>query len=123
MASHQARAQITILSGQTTGELKGNDGKKFFGMSKAVTILAPDTLPETVTVNVAHNKAPAAADYNPLQQSPGGAALTVPADRAVPLPTTAFTSLALIAGVAVAADRVFNLVGTMDATDNQYNDD
>ena len=112
MARHTHVETLTILNGTQVVELKGNQAKKVFGQATSITIFAPATLPETVTVLIAGVKAPASTDYTNV----GASAVTIAAGMSYTLPTTAFAALKLSAGAAVGADRVFKLVAQLDTT-------
>ncbi len=96
--------QLTILSGQTTAEMSFSGG---LPIRNGFIISAPTTLPETVTVWVAVRGTAGALDWKVLRA--GGADVTVTADRANFIAAHGFMGIRLVAGVAVGADRVFNL--------------
>jgi hypothetical protein len=71
-------------------------------------IYAPATLPETVTVKVA-GKDSETNVTNMKSLYVSGADITIPAGKAVVIPSSSFGSLALSSGSNVAADRVFDV--------------
>lgn len=73
---------------------------------KDMIVVAPDTLPETVTIHVAKDST---GNFNALQS--GGTDITLPVAKATHVGPVAYRFLKLVAGVAVAADRDFDLMG------------
>lgn len=103
----EAKHTVTILSGQTT-----HAGVVLDGYLKALSIFAPGTLPETVTLQVAPGSTSGASDFRALQS--GGADITVPANKAVMVTEAAFRQIRLVAGAGVAADRTFTIVTVIE---------
>ena len=96
---------LTIASGATQSEelnLKDNAARRV----KTLNIRAPATLPETVTV---HLSEATGGTYAALQS--GGSDITLPANRVTIVPGLAEGAIKLVAGGAVAADRVFTIRG------------
>lgn len=102
---------ITILSGQTIGEILFLPGG--IPIRNGIIINAPTTLPETITMWVATRGPGGVADWKILRV--GGADVTIVADRANYVPVHGIFGIRLVAGVAVAADRVFTLSATESA--------
>lgn len=108
---HPCRVTLTIPNGQTvSNEFKGTMAKVAFGASIDAAIHAPAVLPETVTVQVAPIDAPQAADYRALQISGADVTLTAAKTKQISPGLGGCEALRLSAGVAVAADRVCELV-------------
>lgn len=87
----------TGLVGMTTS----GDG---FRDADGITIFAPDTLPETVTVHVA--EAESGGNFNPLQRE--GADVVVPVGKTATIDAISFKALKLVS-LAVAAERRFKV--------------
>jgi hypothetical protein len=94
-----------IASGQT--ESNAFLASRDFRDADSITIWGPDTLPESVTVHVADNEAPAASDYAALSR--GGADVTIPANKAITVELPSFRAMKLVAGAAVGAERRFKV--------------
>ena len=97
---------LTISNGGTVSDALGFNDLRFLDQ---VTIYAPETLAETVTVEVAGLRVPAATDWKDFAEA--GTPVTLTAGEALTIPDVAFMGLRLVAGSAVAADRVFRVVG------------
>lgn len=98
-------ADVTIASGQTDSPVIDLHHWNYHHIT-ALLIVAPTTLPETVTV---HATAALGGTYQPYQQLTG-TDLTLPAAKARKLdPVGHIAALKLIAGGAVAADRDFEI--------------
>lgn len=96
---------LTIANGQTESQellLEQNGVRR----AKIIQISGPTTLPETVTVHLGDG---VGGTYKAL--SSGGSDFTIPAAKTVSLPTIVKSTLKLIAGGAVGADRVFIVEG------------
>jgi len=93
---------LTIANGQTlSSALDLNTyGTRYV---RRVLVLAPATLPESVTLRVSMDD----STYFTLQS--GGSDITFPADKATQINGFQCRYVKLLAGVAVAADRVFTL--------------
>ena len=106
---------LTILSGQLaspTVQASDLGLKPFFGSLVSLIIVAPDTLPETITLAVSAKKAPSASDLQVL--SIGGTDITIPAGKATEVPVGGIRSFRLEAGGATAANRVFQVSAQLD---------
>lgn len=86
--------------------------KPFFGSLVSLIIVAPDSLPETVSLLVSAEKAPSTGDFQPL--SIGGSDITIPAGRATEVPVGGIRAFRLEAGGATAADRTFQISAQLD---------
>lgn len=75
-----------------------------FRDADSITIHAPDTLPETVTVHVSDSPT---GNFNPLSR--GGADVTVPVGKSITIELLSWKAMKLVAGVAVAAARTFKV--------------
>ena len=99
---------LVIANGQTTSntinDYLAGDG---FRDADSITIHAPDTLPETVTVNVDSGPAGAPVNFNALQRN--GADVTIPVGKSVTISGLSFRGLQLVAGGAVAGTRTFKV--------------
>jgi len=73
----------------------------------ALGITAPATLPEVVNIEISVDNA---TTFARLQS--GGADIVIAAAKAVGVTELVATHLRLVAAVAVAADRVFKIIGT-----------
>ena len=73
----------------------------------ALGITAPATLPEVVNIEISVDDG---TTYARLQS--GGADIAIAAAKAVEVTELVATHLRLVAAVAVAADRVFKIIGT-----------
>lgn len=94
---------VTITSGQTSSpEVIVPERYVMVG------ILAPATLPEVVTVQVAERSG---GTFRALQSA--GADVTIAASKAIVVTNMPFSTLRLTAGAAVAADRTFHYVMRM----------
>ena len=92
---------FVIESGQTeSNTLTATD----FRDADSLSIFAPTTLPETVTLQAAPNSSPVAADWVDVDRG-GDVTMVAGAVKTIELP--AFMALRLRAGVAVAATRTF----------------
>lgn len=98
-------SNIAYASGSPTAPNMVTTGDGFRD-ADSITIYAPDTLPETVTVQVDSTE-PAATNFNPLQR--GGADVTVPAGKAVTVDSISFRAMKLVSGVGAAAQRTFKV--------------
>lgn len=96
---------LTIPNGQTA-----SNAVAIGGVLKAFCVFAPSTLPETVAVQLEPSQD--GTDYRTLQS--GGADVTVGAGKAVMIMEGAFSQLRLLAGGAVAAERVFRVSFVME---------
>lgn len=76
-----------------------------FRDADAITIFAPDTLPEVATVHV--DSAETAVNFNPLQR--GGADVTIAAGKAVTIELISFKALKIVLGGAAGATRTFKV--------------
>lgn len=94
---------LTIASGGTTSN--SVNVKKV----KRITLVAPATLPETVTLQVSVD---GGTTFNAFQT--GGADVTIAAAKAKGVDYLVATHVRLSAGAAVAADRVFQLMADED---------
>lgn len=107
---------LTIALGATeSNEISLNDGvqsKIALGTLVDLVVFAPSTLPETVTVQLSWLDRPATTDWRVAYVA--GADVTVPAGKAVSVPMAAMKALRLQAGGAVAAARVFHVLGQAD---------
>lgn len=104
MSSHiVALTTLTIPNGQqNSNELYLTDYRD----ADSLTIFGPAVLPEVVTVQIAPNKSPVAADWADLQR-PIGTDLAISAGNATTIELPSFSAIRVRAGAAVAADRVF----------------
>lgn len=96
---------LTIANGQTVSDvlnLQGLGTRHVFG----ITFRSPATLPETVTLEVSET---ATGTFEPYQS--GGTDITLAAGESTPVTEVIAGALRLVAGSAVAADRVFRLFG------------
>lgn len=100
---------LAIASGQTESpEVDFTRG--IHAWVRSLTVASPDTLPETVTVQVTTKRS--GGNFNPLQS--GGADITLPAAKATSISPISFARMKLVAGAAVAAIRTFELSGRED---------
>lgn len=84
-----------------------------FGAASDMVIYAPGILPETVTLKaIGKDSDTNTANFSSVYVN--GADLTIPAGKAVLIPTSSFGAICLTAGGNVAADRVFEVFGQMD---------
>lgn len=91
-------ATLTIPSGQTVSNAADlDDGVPL----AALSIQAPATLPETVTLAASHD----GTTYGDVQSA--GSDVTLPAGKVTTLTAIPYNKVRLRAGGAVAADRVF----------------
>lgn len=91
---------LTIPSGQTA-----SNAVVIGGWLRACSIFAPGTLPETVTVQI--EPTATGTDFKTLRS--GAADVEVPAGKAVIIMEGVYKQIRLLAGGAVAADRVFSV--------------
>lgn len=99
-------SDLTILSGQTQSGVLDfrSEGKHFI---TSLLVVSPTTLPEAVTVHAATSRT---GTFQPLQSD--GVDITLPAAKATSIhPVGMVGAIKLVAGVAVAANRVFELAG------------
>lgn len=96
---------LTIESGQT---LSNTLGRSELERVQDIGIFAPDTLPETVTVQVAADEA--LTEWCDLQSA--GADVVAAAGKCTVISHSPFFGLRLSAGAAVAADRAFVAIGS-----------
>lgn len=75
--------------------------------AESIAIFAPATLPEAVRVQIANVKAPVAADWRDLDEGAGD--IVIAAGQARILDFLSFQAIRLLSGVAVAAERIFNV--------------
>jgi hypothetical protein len=101
-------SNVLLASGLPTAPNMATTGDGFRD-ADFVTIHAPDTLPETVTLHV--DSSEAAVNFNPLYR--GGADVTIPAGKAVTIDELAFRAMKLVSGVGVAAQRTFKVTKTV----------
>lgn len=95
---------LTIANGQT--ESPALDLQAVFPAGKlSLLIIAPATLPETVTPRVSGTTA---GTHHALQS--GGSDITLPAAKSTTIDPLVAGSLKLVAGGAVAADRAFEIL-------------
>jgi hypothetical protein len=98
---------VTILSGATVSQevdLTAEGSRHFVGLM----LTAPGTLPETVTVQTATK---VGGVYGNFQSA--GVDVTIGAGKSVQITDLVAGGLKLVAGGAVAADRVFQIVGAL----------
>lgn len=96
---------LTIAIGTTTSNTIGRD---VLERAMDLGIFAPNTLPETVTVEVAADEA--LTEWRDLQSA--GADVVLTAGKCTVVPESPFFGLRLSAGVAVAAERTFTIIGS-----------
>jgi hypothetical protein len=96
---------ITIANGQTQGNILSND---YFAGARQLCIHGPATLAETVTVQAAPEITALPADLRSLKYN-GGAAITMTGPSSMVVDWSGGRSISLVAGAAVAADRVFTV--------------
>lgn len=116
MSQHQiSLPDLVIASGQTDSNvLKSEDRNATTGIASgdgfrdadSISIHAPDTLPEAITVHV--DNAESAVNFNPLQR-PAGTDVTIVAGKTITISDIAFKALKLVAGAAVGAARTFKV--------------
>ena len=94
---------ITIASGQTKSSAYALTDRNAMG-PVALLIIAPETLPETVTVCC-----PRIGGTTEAKIQDGGTDLVIAADEAIQIIEITARSIILVAGGAVAADRVFEV--------------
>lgn len=95
---------LTILLGAVnSNELYRSD----LSDAESLAIFAPAVLPEAVKIQIANNTSPVAADWRDLDEGAGDIVIAAGQVRVIDL--IPFMALRLQAGVAVAADRVFNV--------------
>ena len=94
---------LTIPNGQTTSNVLT---KRNLQQARSLVIGAPATLPETVSIEVAFVDG-TPANWQQLQSN--AADIIIAADKAVVLTHVPFVQLRLVAGGAVAADRIFSV--------------
>lgn len=105
IASAGTDSNILLSAGAPTAPNMATTGDGFRD-ADSITIFAPDTLPETVTVHV--DSAESAVNFNPLQR--GGADVVIAAGKAVTIELISFKALRLISGVGTAATRTFKVI-------------
>lgn len=114
MAKVLSTCTATIANGGTFGLM--TPVHKVLDSVVSLTIYAPATLPETVTVYLGAGDSDNTVG-NMRQAQVGGAAITTAAGKSYPLTLAGWRNLALVAGAAVGADRVFTIVLQLDTTD------
>jgi hypothetical protein len=97
-------SNILLAHGLPTAPNMATTGDGFRD-ADSITIFAPDTLPETVTVQV--DSSETAVNFNPLFR--GAADVTVPAGKAITIELLSFKALKVVAGAGVAAQRTFKV--------------
>jgi filamentous hemagglutinin family protein len=106
MATSWRKSTLSILNGQTDSPILDlTEAKARYGVH--LTIIAPGTLPEAITVQVTDGAA--GTIFGTLQSS--GADITIAAAKAVVIGKLVAGGLRLHAGVAVAAQRDFIIQG------------
>lgn len=101
--SGQTDSNVLLATGRPTAPAMATSGDGFRD-ADSITISAPDTLPETVTVHVDTDES--AVNFNPLFR---GADVTIGAGKAVTIDLISFRALKLVAGAGVAAERRFEV--------------
>lgn len=99
---------LTIANGATLSEELSLQPQS---VRRRVTLMliAPNTLPESVTIRVRRVVAAATTEAGMLQS--GGSDIALPAGRATVIDPLTAASIQLVAGGAVAAERVFQVLG------------
>ena len=105
IANGATDSNIAYAAGSPTAPNMATTGDGFRD-ADSITIYAPDTLPETVTIHVDSSE-PAATNFDPLQR--GGADVTVPAGKAVTLDLISFKAMKLVSGVGTGGIRTFKV--------------
>jgi len=72
-------------------------------------LYCPDTLPETITIEVAPTESPGAGDWKDLTDEQEDDRVAV-AGKAIPIPMVGFLALRVVSSGNVVADRTFELV-------------
>lgn len=104
---------MTILNAGT--DSTGYTVQSALGSITGTIVFAPATLPETVTVQIAHIDNPQAADWKTLTWQPAAVDIAFVAGKAMNIPLVAgFRALRLHATAPVAADRVFQTIFQID---------
>jgi len=103
--SGQTISNILLATGAPTAPNMVTTGDGFRD-ADSITIFAPDTLPETATVNV--DSAEAGVNMDPLQR--GGADVTIAAGKAVTIELLSIKALEIVLSGAAGATRTFKVV-------------
>jgi hypothetical protein len=118
MAKSIYREIVTILSGTADKALESQRGHQALAQATAITIFAPATLAETVTLQVSadHNPAGTLYGYHSLQRwtSTGATDVTMTAAKALLLPDVPCAALNFHSTGVVAADRTFIVMISLD---------
>ena len=118
MAKSTYRETVTILSGTADKAIESQRGRQAFAQATAITIYAPATLAETITLQVSADHDPAGTlyGYHSLQRwtSTGATDVTLTAAKALLLPDVACAALNFHSTGVVAADRTFIVIFSLD---------